>query len=240
MLIDIQGCNINIDDRSILKDIRLTVDTSDFVYIIGRVGSGKSTFLKALYAEHQFENGTAQVLDMNLVKLPTRDIPELRRKLGIVFQDCALLQHRTVEENLEFVLKATGWHRAAERKQRIAEVLGQVGIEDKNKRYPHELSGGEQQRVAIARALLNHPRLILADEPTGNLDSETGQQILRLLRSLTEKGTAVIMVTHNRHFLTEFPGRVFMCGDEQLQDVTYKYSKDVPVPLKMAPGDTLY
>lgn len=226
MLIDIKGININIEDRKILEDVHFQVDENEFVYIIGRVGSGKSSLLKTIYAEREFEGGEAHVMDVDLAKLRTKHVPELRRQMGFVFQDFALLQHHTVAQNLDFVLKATGWKKKEEREARIDEVLAQVEMTDKKHSYPHELSGGEQQHIAIARALLNKPRLILADEPTGNLDSETGGRIVRLLRSLTEQHTAVVMVTHNRQYLTQFPGIVYSCTEGRIHEITNDYSQN--------------
>lgn len=219
MLIDIKGIDISINDRKILEDVHFRVDQNEFVYVIGRVGSGKSSLLKMLYAELDFEGGEARVLDTDLSKLRTKHIPELRRQLGIVFQDFALLQHHTVAQNLDFVLRATGWKKRRDREQRIDEVLEQVEMTDRKNHYPHELSGGEQQRIAIARALLNKPRIILADEPTGNLDSETGERIVRLLQSLTEQGTAVVMVTHNRQYISCFPGIVYHCSNGRISEI---------------------
>lgn len=223
MLIDIKGANICIDERKVLENVDFRVNKGDFVYLIGRVGSGKSSLLRALYAEVDVEEGEAKVLDFDLLQLRNKHIPELRRRLGIIFQDFSLLQHRTVGQNLDFVLSATGWQVKNDRETRIREVLDQVELSDKINSFPHELSGGEQQRVAIARALLNKPSLILADEPTGNLDMETGQRILELLRSLTNEDTAVVMVTHNRNYLNAYPGTVYQCAEGRLINVTKQF-----------------
>lgn len=223
MLIDIKGINICLDDRKVLENVDFHVNKGDFVYVIGRVGSGKSSLLRALYAEAEVEEGEAKVLDFDLLQLRNKHLPDLRRRLGIIFQDFALLQHRTVGQNLDFVLSATGWKGKAERETRIREVLDQVELSSKINSFPHELSGGEQQRVAIARALLNKPALILADEPTGNLDMETGQRILELLRSLTNEDTAVVMVTHNRNYLNAYPGTVYQCAEGRLINVTKQF-----------------
>lgn len=223
MLIDIKGANICIDDRKVLEHVDFQVNTGEFVYVIGRVGSGKSSLLRALYAECEVEEGEAKVLDFDLLQLRNKHLPELRRNLGIVFQDFSLLQHRTVGQNLDFVLSATGWKIKSERESRIHEVLNQVELSHKINNFPHELSGGEQQRVAIARAILNKPALILADEPTGNLDMETGQRILELLHSLTNENTAVIIVTHNRSHLTAYPGTVYQCAEGHLINVTKQF-----------------
>lgn len=224
MLIDIKGININIDNRKILENVHFRVDENEFVYIIGRVGSGKSSLLKTIYAEREFEGGEAHVMGFDLSKLRTKHIPELRRQMGFVFQDFALLQRHTVAQNLDFVLRATDWKKQTDREARIDEVLAQVEMTDKKHSYPHQLSGGEQQHIAIARALLNKPRLILADEPTGNLDSETGERIVQLLRSLTEQHTAVVMVTHNRQYLNQFPGIVYGCSEGCIHDITNDFA----------------
>ena len=223
MLIDIKGANISIDDRKVLENIDFQVNNGEFIYVIGRVGSGKSSLLRALYGECEVEEGEAKVLNFDLLQLRNKHLPELRRRLGIVFQDFALLQHRTVAQNLDFVLSATGWKVKAERETRIREVLEQVDLSAKINNFPHELSGGEQQRLAIARALLNKPALILADEPTGNLDMETGQKLLELLRSLTNEDTAVVMVTHNRSYLTAYSGTVYQCAEGHLINVTQQF-----------------
>ena len=223
MLIDIKGANICIDDRKILENVEFHVNNGEFVYVIGRVGSGKSSLLRALYAECDVEEGEAKVLDFDLLQLRNKHLPELRRYLGIVFQDFSLLQHRTVGQNLDFVLGATGWKVKSERESRIREVLDQVELSHKINNFPHELSGGEQQRVSIARAILNKPALILADEPTGNLDMETGQRILELLRSLTNENTAVVIVTHNRSYLTAYPSTVYQCAEGHLINVTKQF-----------------
>ena len=200
----------------VLKKVSFEIDEGEFVFLIGKVGSGKSSLLKTIYAEIGIENGEAQVFDYNLRKLRRKDIPYLRRKIGIVFQDFQLLTDRTVYDNLLFVLRATGWKDKNAMEQRIEEVLKEVGMLNKSYKMPHELSGGEQQRIVIARALLNRPRLILADEPTGNLDPDTARQIVNSLYSIAASGTAVIMATHNLGFIDEFPGKVYHCIDKQI------------------------
>ena len=197
MLIDIKGANICIDDQKVLENVNFHVNNGEFVYVIGRVGSGKSSLLRALYAECDVVEGEAKVLDFDLLQLKNKHLPELRRHLGIVFQDFSLLQHHTVRQNLDFVLSATGWKVKSERESRIREVLDQVELSQKINKFPHELSGGEQQRVAIARALLNKPALILADEPTGNLDEQNESLVLDLLTKLNQQGRTIVMVTHN-------------------------------------------
>lgn len=204
----------------VLKHVSFSIDKGQFVYLIGKVGSGKSSLLKSVYAEVPIFDGQAKVLDYDLIGLDRKNIPFLRRRIGIVFQDFQLLNERTVEQNLRFVLEATGWKDNAEIEKRINEVLADVGMQNKNYKYPYELSGGQQQRVAIARALLNRPSIILADEPTGNLDPETGQQIMELLSGLATKGdTAVIVATHNLGFVDTYPGRVFSCENKALMEI---------------------
>lgn len=219
-LIDVKNVAISFDEKIVLKDASMHVEPGELIYIIGKVGSGKSSLLKALYAEVDLDEGSAHVLGHDLMKIKRRHIPQLRRQMGIVFQDYALLHAHTVAQNLDFVLRATGWKKKAERQQRIAEVMHQVGLDDKASKYPHELSGGEQQRVAIARALLNSPQLILADEPTGNLDAETAKGIVAMLQSFTENGTSVVMITHNMSHLKHFPGRIYECGNQTLKEIT--------------------
>ncbi len=210
---------LNREENTILRDVNFSVVRGDFLYIIGKVGSGKSTLLKSIYAEIPIMSGDAQVFEYQLQKIKRNQIPYLRRKIGIVFQDFQLLIDRSVEKNLEFVLRATGWKNKKMIEDRIHEVLVQVGMQNKTYKMPHELSGGEQQRIVIARALLNSPPLILADEPTGNLDPETGSQIVALLQSISEKGTAVIMSTHNYSIVQTFPGKIMRCENRHLIDM---------------------
>lgn len=210
---------LNREENTILRDVNFSVERGDFLYIIGKVGSGKSTLLKSIYAEIPIISGDAQVFEYQLQKIKRNQIPYLRRKIGIVFQDFQLLIDRSVEKNLEFVLRATGWKNKKMIEDRIHEVLVQVGMQNKTYKMPHELSGGEQQRIVIARALLNSPPLILADEPTGNLDPETGSQIVALLQSISEKGTAVIMSTHNYSIVKTFPGKIMRCENMHLIDM---------------------
>ena len=217
-LIEYRNVEILRKELLVLKNVNFSLQEGEFVYLIGRVGSGKSSLLKTVYAEMDYEEGSISVLGYDLDHLHRRQIPELRRQMGIVFQDYALLHHQTIRQNLDFVLRATGWRRKSERNARIEEVLRQVELPDSIERYPHELSGGEQQRVAIARAMLNSPRLILADEPTGNLDAETGRKIMTLLDSLRQAGTTVVVVTHNMRHLTDFPGRVYRCHNGMVEE----------------------
>lgn len=200
----------------VLKDVTFNVEGGEFIYLIGKVGSGKSSLLKTIYAEVPIESGEGKVFDYNLCSIRRKDIPYLRRKIGIVFQDFQLLTDRSVFSNLDFVLAATGWRNRAEREARVEETLARVGMENKAYKMPHELSGGEQQRVVIARALLNRPDLILADEPTGNLDPETGMQIVEQLHEIAFEGTAVIMATHNLALLETHAARVMRIEGKNL------------------------
>ena len=217
MLIQLKDTNICQKDKTVLENIEFHVDENEFVYIIGKVGSGKSSLLKTLYGELPLESGSGEILGFDLRKLKRKHIPDLRKQLGIIFQDFQLLADHTVRENLDFVLRATGWKRKAERSQRIDEVLNLVELPEKIDKYPHELRGGEQQRISIARALLNTPRIILADEPTGNLDQETGKKIVSILKQICEQGTSVIMITHNLNLLQQFPGIVYRCANIMFQ-----------------------
>lgn len=201
-----------------LSGVNFNVDEGEFIYLIGKVGSGKSSLLKTLYCELDIDSAdTATVLGRDVLKIKRKHIPELRKEMGIIFQDFQLLHDRTVYKNLRFVLRATGWDRA-DIDQRIDEVLEAVDMLDAKTKMPHELSGGEQQRIAIARALLNHPKVIIADEPTGNLDPETAENIVSLLKDITRKGTAVVMSTHNILMLDKFPGIVYTCEDGTLKN----------------------
>ena len=219
ILLQLTNVEIRREENRVLHEASFILRSGEFVYVIGKVGSGKSSLLKSLYCEIPIQAGEAQLMEYDLRKIKRKHIPFLRRKLGIVFQDFQLLTDRSVWKNLEFVLKATGWKKQAEIRARIEEVLRQVGMPDKGYKMPHELSGGEQQRIAIARALLNHPRLILADEPTGNLDPETSGQIVQLLHDICQQGTAVIMTTHNYTLVHNYPARVVKCENAGLSDV---------------------
>ena len=212
-LVRLENVELAMDGEVILRDATFSLFSGEFVYVIGRVGSGKSSLLRALYAELPISDGQASIMGYDLRGISLRDTAGLRRRLGIVFQDFQLLTDRTVRRNLEFVLHATGWKNPDDIDRRIAETLRQTGIPDKAERMPHELSGGEQQRVAIARALLNMPAIILADEPTGNLDPETGRHIVRLLHDICRSGTAVAMTTHNYDLVRRYPARVVKCED---------------------------
>ena len=218
--------NANIYQRhgiEVLHGVDFEVDEGEMVYIIGRVGSGKSTLLKTLYCDLDIDEADeATVLEYDLLTIRRKQIPDLRREVGVVFQDFQLLGDRTVYKNLDFVLKATGWRDKERRNDRIIEVLGMVGLEDKADKMPNELSGGEQQRVAIARSILNSPQIIIADEPTGNLDKETADNIMQLLKSISDKGTAVIMSTHNISLVHKYPGKAFQCLDGKMEQVVVK------------------
>ena len=222
-LIRYKDVEVHQQDLCVLNEVNLELQKGEFVYLIGKVGSGKTSLLKTLYGELDITAGEAMVLGYDMSRIKRKHIPQLRRKLGIVFQDFQLLTDRTVNDNLAFVLKATGWKNKSEIKDRIAEVLMQVGMGNKGYKFPSELSGGEQQRIVIARAMLNSPEIILADEPTGNLDVETGKAIVELLHNICESGSSVVMTTHNLQLLKDYPGRVYRCADHQIVDVTDEY-----------------
>ena len=215
-IIKLENTTLSHPDNVILTDVDLAIDKGEFVYVIGKTGTGKSTLLKSLYAELPISKGQGSVAGFDLVKLKRKQIPYLRRKLGIVFQDFQLLPDRSVHENLVFVLKATGWKKKADMEKRIKEVLDKVGLGFKAYKMPHELSGGEQQRVVIARALLNDPEIMIADEPTGNLDPETSEGILKLLLDISKNGRAVLIATHDYNLLNKFPARIIECKEGKL------------------------
>ncbi|WP_455673713.1 cell division ATP-binding protein FtsE [Phocaeicola sp.] len=224
-LIRYKDVYVNQQELGVLEDVNLELNKGEFVYLIGKVGSGKTSLLKTIYGELDIQSGEAEVLGYNMVNIKRKHIPELRRRLGIVFQDFQLLTDRTIHANLSFVLRATGWKNKATIKQRIEEVLDQVGMTGKGYKMPNELSGGEQQRIVIARAILNRPDIILADEPTGNLDSETGRKIVELLKSICASGSAIIMTTHNLGLLAEYPGIVYRFENHRIKEVTNEYSR---------------
>lgn len=209
----------------ILEGINFEQNKGEFVYLIGKVGSGKTSFLKTIYGELDIQSGEAEVMGFNLRTMKQKHIPDLRRRLGIVFQDFQLLTDRTVHANLEFVLRATGWKNKVDIHTRIEEVLEQVGMGGKGYKMPNELSGGEQQRIVIARAILNKPELILADEPTGNLDVETGRHIVELLKNICSQGSAILMITHNLNLLSEYPGKVYRFANHHIEEITAEYAK---------------
>lgn len=216
--ISLRNVQVYQDKHLILKDVNLEIKSGEFVYMIGRTGSGKSSLLKTLYADIPLREGEGEVAELNLARLKRRQVPYLRRKLGIVFQDFQLLGDRSVHDNLYFVLKATGWDSRKKMDERIGEVLEMVGLRTKGHKFPHELSGGEQQRVVIARALLNRPELILADEPTGNLDPETSEEIIRLLFNISRTGTAMLVATHDYAILNKYPSRTVVVEDSTVKE----------------------
>ena len=219
VIIELTNCTIWQQDHLVLSNVNLSVRKGEFVYLVGRVGSGKSSLIKTLNAQIPLKDGIGLVAGYDLSKIKKREVPYLRRKIGIVFQDFQLLIDRSVDENLEFVLKATGWKNKKEIDTRIGEVLEKVGLGLKGYKMPHQLSGGEQQRVVIGRALLNDPDIILADEPTGNLDPETSEGILRLLTDISKTGRAVVVATHNYTLLKKFSARTIKCEDGKLKEV---------------------
>ena len=218
-LIRYQNVSVCQQGLEILEGVNFELNKGEFVYLIGKVGSGKTSFLKTIYGELEIQSGEAEVMGHNMRTIKQKHIPELRRRLGIVFQDFQLLTDRTVHANLEFVLRATGWKSKVDIHMRIEEVLEQVGMSGKGYKMPNELSGGEQQRIVIARAILNKPELILADEPTGNLDVETGHNIVKLLREICAQGSAILMITHNLNMLTEYPGKVFKFENHHIEEM---------------------
>lgn len=228
VIIELTDCSIWQQDHLVLSGVNLTVGKGEYLYLVGRVGSGKSSLIKTLNAQIPLKNGSGIVAGYNLSHLKNREVPMLRRKIGIVFQDFQLLIDRTVNENLEFVLKATGWKNKSEIDSRIGEVLEKVGLGLKGYKMPHQLSGGEQQRVVIGRALLNDPDIILADEPTGNLDPETSEGIIRLLQDISKTGRAVIVATHNYTILKKFSARTIKCENGKLAEVP----EDEPIELE--------
>ena len=219
IIIDLKNCNIWQQDHLVLTNVTLNVRKGEFIYLVGKVGSGKTSLIKTFNAQLTLKDGTGIVAGFDLSKIKTREIPFLRRKLGIVFQDFQLLTDRSVNENLEFVLKATGWKNKNDIEARIGEVLEKVGLGLKGYKMPHQLSGGEQQRVVIGRALLNDPDIVLADEPTGNLDPETSEGIIRLLKEISKTGRAVIIATHNYTILKKFPAKTFRCENDKIIEV---------------------
>lgn len=214
--ISYHNVEIRQQETIVLEEVDLKIKQGEFVYLIGKVGSGKSSLLKTMYGELDIHSGSAEILGYDMMHIRRKQIPALRKRIGIVFQDFQLLIDRNVKENLDFVLKATGWKDKGKRQMRIEQVLEQVGMETKGYKMPHELSGGEQQRIVIARAILNTPEIILADEPTGNLDPETGRQIVQLLRDICNSGSTIIMTTHNMQLLEEFPGKVYCCDNHKI------------------------
>ena len=221
-IVKLQDVAVFQNENLVLNHIDLEVKKGEFVYVIGKTGSGKSSFMKTLYADLPLRHGTGQVVDFDLKTLKERDIPFLRRKLGIVFQDFKLLPDRNVNNNLKFVLKATGWKDAKKMDDKIEEVLNKVGMKTKGFKFPHELSGGEQQRIAIARALLNDPELILADEPTGNLDPQTSVEVMKVLQDINQNGRTIIMATHDYALILKYPHKTLKCDGSKVFEVIQK------------------
>ena len=221
-IIHFDKVTIKINDKKNLSNINLTVDEKDFIYLIGKTGSGKSSILRTIYADMPINNGEAIVLEYNLTTIKRKEIPFLRRKIGVIFQDFKLLPDRSVAKNLEFVLKATEWKNKQKIEERIVNVLEKVKMNDYSNRYPHELSGGEKQRVSIARALLNNPKLVLADEPTGNLDPATSMEIMNILNSINLNGTSIIMATHDYELISKNPKKTIRIEDDRLFELSKK------------------
>lgn len=221
-VLEFKNASIFQGDSLVLSNVNVEINKGDFVYLIGKTGSGKSSFMKTLYADIPLKKGKGSIVDYDLKKLKEKDIPFLRRKLGVVFQDFKLLTDRTVNANLEFVLKATGWKNKTEMATRIEEVLDKVGMKTTGFKFPHELSGGEQQRIAIARALLNDPELILADEPTGNLDPQTSIEIMEVLQEINNNGNTILMATHDYALLLKYPSKTLKCDENQVFEVVQR------------------
>lgn len=221
-VLQLKNANIYQAENLVLSDVNVQLQKGDFVYLIGKTGSGKSSFMKTLYGDLQLTEGEGHIVDFDLLGLKEIDIPFLRRKLGVVFQDFKLLPDRTINGNLEFVLKATGWKDKTEIIERLTKVLDKVGMGNKGFKFPHELSGGEQQRVAIARALLNEPELILADEPTGNLDPQTSIEVMEVLQELNKNGNTILMATHDYALLLKYPSKTFKCDESKVFEVVQR------------------
>ena len=221
-LVQFENATIIQNKQTILSDVNIEVQQGDFTFLIGKTGTGKSSLIKTLYADLPLQSGTGRVSDFNLAEIKQREIPFLRRKLGVVFQDFKLLPDRSIFENLSFVLKATGWKYKKEIKERIEEVLDSLGVGGISEKHAFELSGGEQQRVAIARALLNEPEIIIADEPTGNLDPQTSLEIMEVFRGLHQKGMTIIMATHDYNMIVKFPGKILRCDAGKIYEVVQK------------------
>jgi cell division transport system ATP-binding protein len=221
-MVSLNNATIVNENNIIFSDINFNVDSGELVFLIGKTGTGKSSLLKVLYGDLPLKSGYGSIVGFDLNKLKDNQIPKLRRKLGVVFQDFKLLTDRTIFDNLSFVLKATGWKEKNKINKRVAEVLEMVNVTSNDKKYPFELSGGEQQRVAIARALLNHPELIIADEPTGNLDPETSNEIMQLFSKLHKGGISLIMATHDYNMIVKFPGKIYQCNQGSLNEVVAK------------------
>jgi len=221
-ILQLKDAFISQGDNLVLSNVNVEINKGEFVYLIGKTGSGKSSFMKILYGDLVLTEGEGHIVGHNLKNLKEKDIPFLRRKLGIVFQDFKLLIDRTINDNLLFVLKATGWKDKSEMNRRVEEVLNKVGMKTKGFKYPHELSGGEQQRIAIARALLNNPELILADEPTGNLDPQTSIEVMEVLQDINKNGNTILIVTHDYALLLRYPSKTLKCDENQVFEVVQR------------------
>ena len=221
-IVQLQAASIFQNNQQILKEVSIDVLTGEFVFLIGKTGTGKSSLIKTLYADLPLEHGMGSIVGYDLTNIKQKDIPYLRRKLGVVFQDFKLLPDRSVFENLRFVLKATGWKDKSKIEARIDKVLTEVGMGEVALKYPFELSGGEQQRVAIARALLNTPSIIIADEPTGNLDPQTSLEIMEVFRKLHQEGMTILMATHDYNMIVKFPGKILRCDEGSIYEVVQK------------------
>lgn len=221
-ILQFKNASIYQGDSLVLTDVNVEINKGDFVYLIGKTGSGKSSFMKTLYGDLPLTKGEGHIVDYNLKTLKEKEIPFLRRKLGVVFQDFKLLSDRTINDNLLFVLKATGWKDKAEMKTRIEDVLNKVDMKTKGFKFPHELSGGEQQRIAIARALLNNPELILADEPTGNLDPQTSVEVMEVLQDINKNGNTILMATHDYALLLKYPSKTLKCDNNEVYEVVQR------------------
>nr|WP_321236299.1 ATP-binding cassette domain-containing protein [uncultured Psychroserpens sp.] len=221
-VLQLKDVSIYQGDSMVLSDVNFEMNKGDFVYLIGKTGSGKSSFMKTLYGDLPLTEGEGHIVDYDLRAMQEKDIPFLRRKLGIVFQDFKLLPDRTINNNLEFVLKATGWKDKTEIQERIEAVLDKVAMKTKGFKFPHELSGGEQQRIAIARALLNEPELILADEPTGNLDPQTSIEVMEVLRDINKNGNTILMATHDYALLLKYPSKTLKCDENKVFEVVQR------------------
>ena len=225
-IIELINASIFQDDKSVLENVNIEVAKGDFVFLIGRTGTGKSSLIKILYGDLTLKKGIGNVVGFNLLKISQKEIPFLRRKIGVVFQDFKLLSDRNIYDNLKFVLQATGWKNKDDINKRISEVLKEVGLFEIEKKYPFELSGGEQQRTAIARALLNTPELIIADEPTGNLDPQTSNEVMEVFKRLHKQGMSVFMATHDYNMIVKFPGKIFKCEAGKVFEVIAKQNEN--------------